>query len=502
MTTPADTALSMRGIVKRFGAVAAISGVDLDVHAGEVHALIGENGAGKSTLMKVLSGAEAPDTGAMTMAGAPYAPRHPQEARACGVAMIYQELTLCPHLTVEQNIVLGREPHRRGLVDRPAMRAEAARALAWLDQPDLRPDCRVATLSPGERQLVEIARALAGDARVVVMDEPTSSLSGREAERLFGVIARLRARGVAIVYISHFLEEIRRVAQRYTVLRDGRSVASGEIRPADESLVPRILQAMAGRSVDETYPRVPHERGEAVLELDEVCGPRLPDRARLTLYRGEILGIAGLVGAGRTEMMRAVFGLDPVRSGRVRVAAAWDTGAPPWTRLAQGVGLLSEDRRHEGLALGLSIADNVTLSAPPTQFGLISRARQDAAVETLGARLSLRAHGSRESAATLSGGNQQKVAVARLLHHDVDVLLLDEPARGVDVASKADLYRLIGEQARAGKAVLVVSSYLPELLGVCDRIAVMARGRLGDPREATAWSSTSLLEAATGIAHG
>ena len=503
MTTPAVTVLSMRGIVKHFGGVAAVAGVDLVVHAGVVHALIGENGAGKSTLMKVLSGAHPPDAGTMTLAGEPYAPRHPLEARARGVAMIYQELTLCPHLTVAENIVLGREPQRRGVVDRAAVRGEAERALAWLDQSELAPDRRVGSLAPGARQLVEIARALAGNARVVVMDEPTSSLSKPEAERLFEVIDRLRARGVAIVYISHFLEEIRRVAGRYTVLRDGRSVATGEVGSGgDEGFVSRILEAMAGRRVDETYPRVPHEPGEPVLELDEVTGMRLPDRARLVLHRGEILGMAGLVGAGRTELLRAVFGLDPVRSGRIRVAAVWDGGVPPWSRLRQGVGLLSEDRKDEGLALGLSVADNITLSSPPARFGFISGATRDAAAVALGARLSLRTRGSWQKVADLSGGNQQKVAVARLLHHDADVLLLDEPTRGIDVASKADLYRLMGELARTGKAVLFVSSYLPELLGVCDRIAVMARGRLGEPRPAAEWSSTSLLEAATGVANG
>jgi len=502
MMTPPVLVLSMRGIVKRFGGVAAVAGVDLEVRAGEVHALIGENGAGKSTLVKVLSGAYSPDAGTMTLDGEPYAPRNPHEARARGVAMIYQELTLCPHLTVAENIVLGREPRRRGLVDRAAMRIEAERALAWLDHSGLAPDRRVGALAPGARQIVEIARAIAANARIVVMDEPTSSLSKPEAEQLFAAIDRLRTRGVGIVYISHFLEELRRVADRYTVLRDGRSVVIGDIDGADDSFAPRILEAMAGRPVEETYPRVAHERGEPVLELDDLTGARLPARTRLLLHRGEILGIAGLVGAGRTELLRTVFGLDAVRSGRIRVATAWVRGAPPWRRLSQGVGLLSEDRKEEGLALGLSVADNIALSSPPARFGFISPALRNASVVRLGVRLSLRARDPDQIAAELSGGNQQKIAIARLLHHDVDVLLLDEPTRGIDVASKADLYRLMGELARDGKAVLFVSSYLPELLGVCDRIAVMTRGRLGDPRPATEWSSTSLLEAATGAANG
>jgi len=494
-----DVVLQMIGIEKRFGPVQALRGVDLDVRRGEVHALVGENGAGKSTLMKILSGALVADAGEMRLDDARYAPADPLDARRRGVAMIYQELSLAPHLTVAENIVLGREPGRMGVVDRRAMQAAVARALAWIDDEDLRPDVPVATLAPGARQLVEVARALAGDARVVVMDEPTSSLSGRETARLFAVIERLRARGVGIVYISHFLEEVRRVAQRYTVLRDGRTVDTRDVPvdDSDEAFVPRVIEAMAGRSLDAAYPRVAHTAGEVVLAIEDLAGVRRPTSATLALRRGEIVGIAGLVGAGRTEMLRALFGLDPVRSGRVRLGARTRSGATPHERLAEGMGLLSEDRAGEGLAQGLSIADNVTLSRPPARLGLISRRERQRVTMAQAGRLALRYRDAGQAVRELSGGNQQKVAIARLLHHDVDVLLVDEPTRGIDVATKAEIYRLLGELAANGKAILFVSSYLPELLGVCDRIAVMTRGRLGPARPVGEWTEAALLEAAT-----
>jgi ribose transport system ATP-binding protein len=498
MGEPHPLALRMRGITKRFGAVQALAGVDLEVARGAVLALIGENGAGKSTLMKVLAGAHPPDGGTMELDGQPYAPRGPLEARRLGIAMIYQELTLAPHLSVEQNVLLGAEPARLGVLDRAASRDRVRAALAWLDQPDLQPERRVATLGPGARQLVEVARALAGEARVVVMDEPTSSLSRRETERLFLVVERLSQRGVAVIYISHFLEEVRRLAQRYTVLRDGRSVESGAIRegePASEFSA-RVIESMAGRRLDEAFPRVAHERGEPLLELAGWSGERLPHAASLTLHRGEILGIAGLVGAGRTELLRSMFGLDRARAGRLRLGSTWDDGKQPWQRLAQGIGLASEDRKQEGLLLSMSIADNITLSRPVARLGVVGRSERSSAARRLIERLGVRCRDPEQPVGELSGGNQQKVALARLLHHDVEVLLLDEPTRGIDVRSKAEIYGLMGELAARGKAILFVSSYLPELLGVCDRIAVMRRGQLGPAREVASWTEATLLEAA------
>jgi ribose transport system ATP-binding protein len=409
--------------------------------------------------------------------------------------MIYQELNLAPHLTVAENVVLGREPSRFGVIDRRRARETAQRALGRLDHADLSPDTRVGDLGPGTRQIVEIARALSGDARVVVMDEPTSSLSRADGERLFAVVRKLAVAGVTVLYVSHFLEEIRRVADRFTVLRDGSSVARGSVQ---ETSTRELAELMTGRALEEAFPRVEHVPGESILELDALAGTPLPAGVTLSLRRGEIFGVAGLLGSGRTEMLRAVFGLAPVKAGRVRVGAAWDRGAPPWIRLDQGVGLLSEDRATEGLALGMSIGQNVVLSHAGrlSSHGFLDpdvvAARARRFIDSLG----IRCPGPDSKVGALSGGNQQKVALARLLDRDVDVLLLDEPTRGVDVGSRAEIYRIVGELAARGKAILFVSSYAPELIGVCDRVAVMHRGRLGGPREANEWTEATLLEAA------
>ncbi len=487
----------MRGVVKRFGATLALDGVDLSVAPGEVHALIGENGAGKSTLMKVLSGAVRPDAGAMQLDGQPFAPAGPPAARAAGVAMIYQELTLAPHLTVEQNLTLGVERHRAGLIRRSVYRRRVADVLAGMRHPELRPDTPVRRLSPASRQLVEIARALLLDARILVMDEPTSSLGLADIEHLFLVIDALRRSGVSVVYISHFLEEVQRVADRYTILRDGRTVGTGRLADATQD---RLVELMIGRKLDEMFPQVPHTPGEPVLEVDDLLGGRMTARASLTLHRGEIVGLAGLVGAGRTELARALFGLDVVRRGTVRVAGISRNKHSPADRLIEGVGLLSEDRQGEGLAVGRTVAENVTLSrlGPFARWGFVSLRGVRRATSRWIEALGIRVRGPGQAVRELSGGNQQKVALARLLHHDVDVLILDEPTRGIDVASKAQIYRLIGELAARGKAVLVISSYVPELLGICDRIAVMHRGRLGPPRPASQWSERAIIAAAAG----
>jgi ribose transport system ATP-binding protein len=493
--------LTMRGIHKRFGSTHALCGVDLELRAGEVHALVGENGAGKSTLMKVLSGAERPDAGGMTLEGQPYAPAGPSEARRRGVAMIYQELTLAPHLSVEANMLLGLEPSRWGVLLRQEGRRRVCEALAVLEHSEIQPEQSVARLSPGAQQLVEIARALLLDVRVLVLDEPTSSLTQEDARRLFALIRRLRERGVTIVYISHFLEEVQQVADRFTVLRDGQSAGSGTLR---DFAMEHIIELMVGRSLTEQFPRVPHTPGAPLLELTDLVGDPLPRGVSLSLRRGEILGIAGIVGAGRTELLRAVFGLDPVRRGEIKVLAAGGMvrpGAGPRQRIAQGLGLLSEDRKGEGLALIQSIADNLTYTrlGPYCRAGWLNLGRRRQAVRDWLARLRVRCAGPEQAVGELSGGNQQKVALGRLLHQEADVLLLDEPTRGVDIGSKAEIYRLIGELAAGGKAVLFVSSYLPELLGVCDRLAVMARGRLSEVRPVEEWTADQVMASATGF---
>ena len=491
------TRLAVRGVARAFGATQALRGVELEAAAGEVHAVVGENGAGKSTLMKILAGALAPDEGTITLDGTPFRPRNPAEARAAGIALVSQELALCPHMTVEENIVLGREPARHGRLDRPASRKIATTALKAAGR-DLPLEARAGDLPIAEQQIVEIARALAAECRVLILDEPTSSLAKEDVARLFERVRALRARGTTVLYISHFLEEVRLLADRFTVLRDGATSATGTVAEVTDA---EIVRAMAGRPVESLFPRSARTPGDVVLELDALAGVRKPVSASLKLRRGEVLGIAGLVGAGRTEMLRAVFGLDAVRSGKVSVKGA--TGAAgPADRLARGVGLLSEDRKVEGLALPLSIADNVTLSRLRGlgPLGLVLSKNQEAAANRWMTELAVKARGPAEPVATLSGGNQQKVALARLLHHDTDVWLLDEPTRGIDVGSKAQIYALIDRLAAAGKAVLLVSSYLPELLGVCDRIAVMCRGKLGEARPAGEWTEHALLEEATGLA--
>jgi ribose transport system ATP-binding protein len=491
----------MTGIHKRFGSTHALRGVDLELRAGEVHALVGENGAGKSTLMKVLSGAVRPDAGRMLLDETPYHPSGPQEARRRGVAMIYQELTLAPHLSVEANILLGLEPHRFGLLDFAEGRRRVREALAMLEHGEIRPESPLAGLTPATQQLVEIARALLLDVRLLVLDEPTSSLTQADARRLFALVRRLKERGVTVVYISHFLEEVREIADRFTVLRDGESVTTGNV--ADFS-TEHIIEQMVGRSLTEQFPHVPHSLGKPILDITDLEGERLPRHASLTLRRGEILGVAGVVGAGRTELLRAVFGLDVVRSGRVKVwagaRAIEGTHFGPRRRIRQGVGLLSEDRKGEGLTLDQPLADNLTYSRLDrySWFGWLNLRRRRRAVLDWVERLRVRCAGPEQTVGELSGGNQQKVALGRLLHQDADVLLLDEPTRGVDVGSKAEIYRLIGELAARGKAILFVSSYLPELLGVCDTLTVMVRGRLSGARPVAEWTPEEVMAHATG----
>jgi ribose transport system ATP-binding protein len=491
-------ALRLAGIVHRFGATVALDGASLEARAGEVHALVGENGAGKTTLLGILGGLLVPGAGTMEVDGRPYAPRSPRDARDRGIALIHQELSLFPHLSVAENILMGVEPSRRGLWDRAEARRRTREVLSEFGHPEIDPDAKVGRLPIGARQVVEICRAIAARARVLLMDEPTSSLPRGDVDRLFATIERLRAAGVAVVYISHFLEETRAVASAFTVLRDGRTVGSGSL---DSVTNEQLIALMVGRTVETLFPRRDRQASpEVALEVEGLAAPGLRE-VSFTLRRGEVLGVFGLMGSGRTEMVRALFGLSRPHAGRVGIGAQpRPLHAAPAERLAHGVGYLSEDRKGEGLALPLSLADNVTITrfSSCSRGGVLDLAAQHGQAAERAAALQVRMRHPGQPARTLSGGNQQKVVFARLVHQDADVLLLDEPTRGVDVGSKAQIYEAVAAAAASGKGVLMVSSYLPELLGICDRIAVMRRGRLGPARPVHEWTPESVLEAAIG----
>ena len=495
--------LRVEGIAKRYGATVALDGVSLEVQAGEVHALIGENGAGKSTLMAVLAGAVRADGGEMQLEGAPYAPGTTHDARRHGVALIHQELSLCPHLTVEENVLLGGELSHRGVIDRRRTRERALALLDELPHPEIRPDRRVSALSLPARQIVEICRALAADARVVLMDEPTSALQGADVERLFALVRRLASRGIAVVYISHFLEEVRQIADRYTVLRDGRSVAAGSIAGTTNE---QLIMNMVGRASTGLYPaRRRPDAPDVVLTVSALSSPPRLRHASFELRRGEVFGIAGLLGSGRTELVRALFGLDRPTGGIVthHGKACDAVSARAGRRVRDGFGYLSEDRNGEGLALPMSITDNLCANRP--LFAIPSLGVLDLQAQAMSARewmrdLRMRARSPGQPVRALSGGNQQKVAIGRLLHQGADILLLDEPTRGIDVGAKADVYEIIARRAESGCAVLVVSSYLPELFGLCDRLAVMHRGQLGNALPVAEWTPAQVLSAAVGDA--
>ncbi len=475
---PTDSALRFRGVSKTFGAVRALDDVSFDVRAGSVHALLGENGAGKSTLLKVLSGAHAPTNGTLELAGRPRAFATPAQAFAAGIAVIYQELHLVPEMTVAENLFLGHLPARFGVVDRSALR-ERARALLARVAPELAPDRRLAELSLGERQMVEIAKALSRGARVLAFDEPTSSLSARETERLFAVIRALRDDGCAVLYVTHRLDEVFALCDAASVLRDGRHVRSYE--RLDGVGRDELVRTMVGREITDVYGWTARPRGEVVLDVDQLVGPGLAAPVSLTVARGEIVGVFGLVGAGRTELLRLLFGAAKKTGGRVRVAGSELTARSPRDAIAAGIALCPEDRRKEGIFPGLSVLENLNVGARArhARAGLVLDARweREHAREQI-ARLAIKTASPEQPIERLSGGNQQKAVFGRWLEREPRVLLLDEPTRGVDVGARSELYGILYDLARRGAGVLLVSSDLPEVLGVSDRVLVLRQGRL------------------------
>ncbi len=451
---------------------------------------MGENGSGKSTLMKVLAGVIQPDEGRLEIDGRPFKPRSPLDARRAGIAMIHQELSICGDLTVAENIALGSEPGSAGVLALGAMRRSASEALTSLGYGDLDVDCLAKSLSLAVRQIVEIARAVSQNAKIIILDEPTSSLGEADVRHLFEAVRKLKDGGAAVLYISHFLNEIREICDTLTVLRDGELVGNSSVAGVTDA---EIVQMMVGRSIDEMYPRSTRNPGEVLLSLDGLSGLVKPVGASLEVRRGEVVGIAGLNGSGRTELLRLICGLDPIASGSVRVDGFSGAASTP-KRWKQGVGLLSENRKEEGLFLNLSIADNITMASLSSLF-VSPHEMSDRSVKWID-QLAIKARGPEQAAGELSGGNQQKVALGRMLYHGVDLLLLDEPTRGIDVGSKEQIYRLIDELALQGKAVVMVSSYLPELLGVCDRICVMAKGRLSGSLPAAGTTQEELMHLA------
>ncbi|MEO3815814.1 sugar ABC transporter ATP-binding protein [Plantactinospora sp. B24E8] len=493
----APVLLTMSDVRKSFGAVHALVDVRLELRAGEVHALVGENGAGKSTLVKILAGVHEPDDGVLTLDGQPLRLTGPADARAAGIAVIYQEPTLFPDLSVAENIFMGRQP-LRGLrrIDTALMRRRAADLFRRLGV-HLDPDRPARGLSIADQQLVEIAKALSFDARVLVMDEPTAALSGVEVERLFAVVRSLREAGAAILFISHRFEEVFALAARITVLRDGRWVSTDPVEALDTA---QVVRRMVGREISQLFPKQETSVGETVLGVRGLTRTGVFSDVSFEVHRGEIVALAGLVGAGRSEVVRALFGLDPYDAGEVRVDGVRLPRGRPAAALAAGLALVPEDRRQQGLVMELSVERNATLTRrwPLARFGLLGRRAERDAARTWADRLQVKAGRLTDPVSTLSGGNQQKVVLAKWLATEPRVLIVDEPTRGIDVGTKAEVHRLMSRLAADGVAVLMVSSELPEVLGMADRVLVMHEGRLVRELTRDAADEESVMLAATG----
>jgi len=492
------TFLQMEGISKAFPGVQALQDVTFEVARGEIHALVGENGAGKSTLMKILTGALPRDEGVIKLRGDVAEIGAPADAQALGISMIHQELSLIPYLTVGQNIYLGREPRARipGFIDWPALYDRAQR---WLDQLDVDVDARseVKDLRIAQQQMVEVAKALSLNADLIAMDEPTSALTERETEVLFRVMRSLREQGVSLIFISHRLEEVFEIADRVTVLRDGRLIDTAFISELDED---KVVRMMVGRELGEMYPKADLQRQELVLEATDLRDGRELRGVTFRLHCGEILGLAGLVGAGRTALAETLFGIRPAAGGEVRVAGRPVTIRSPGEAIKMGMGFVPEDRKQQGLFMNMAVRENIMLSAlgKVARLGFVNFARADRLAREEVERLDIRTPSLRQRVRNLSGGNQQKVIIARWLTLKPKVLILDEPTRGIDVAAKAEIHALMNQLAQEGVAVLMISSELPEILGVSDRILVMHEGRVTGEFSREQANQDDIMRAATG----
>ncbi len=489
--------LSIRGLKKTFLYTQALRGVDLDVWPGEVVALVGENGAGKSTLARIVAGVHTPDEGTIAIEGQQVRIQNVLDARALGIAIVHQELNLVPHLTVADNIFLGREPTGAGplrWLQRRRLYQDARRMLAAVGL-DVSPDERVADLPLAQRQMVEIARALSEQARLLILDEPTSALAESDAAELLRIVGDLKRTGISVLYISHRLEEVLSVADRIVVLRDGEKV--GEL-PADQADKRQILSLMVGRDFDMLFPKQPVELGPVVLEVADLTAPGVIEPVSFSVRAGEIFGVAGLVGSGRSELLMAVFGANPVRTGHVTVDGRRFVPRRPWQAMALGVGMVPEDRKLQGLILNMSVQDNIVLAVLRALAAwIVRRPRREAATAArLVAEVGVRTASLDQPVRYLSGGNQQKALLAKWLAPRPQVLLLDEPTRGIDVGAKYEIYRLICQLAAQGVAVVMVSSEMEEIIGLCDRVLVMNSGRPAGTLERSELSEAAIMELA------
>ena len=489
--------LSFHQISKAYPGVQALSEVSFSVAEGSCHALMGENGAGKSTLGKILAGIDVADGGAIHLRGKQIAPQNPAEARALGIAMVHQELAFCPELTIAENLCLGSWPHRWGWVDRDALRDKARRLLADVGF-DEDVDRLVGELTTGQEQLLQIAAALGTGARILVFDEPTSSLSAVESERLFELLADLKRRGFTVVYVSHRMEEIFRLCDTITVLRDGQHVAT---ESAADSHQDRLVQQMVGRSVEHHEPdHLAKPLGDVALQVEGLSSGQRLQEVSLTLRRGEILGLAGLVGAGRSELAQALFGLDPERTGTVSVAGHPLPPGDVVAAMEAGLGLLPEDRKRQGLVLGLNCRENGALAVLQrwSRWGWMDRRRERDQMEALVRQLRVKAPSIESGIAGLSGGNQQKIALAKWLACECRVLVVDEPTRGVDVGAKAEIHRLLDQLACEGMAILLISSELPEVMNLGRRLLVMRGGRIVGEFQRSEFQQAAILNRMVG----
>ncbi|HEY7418365.1 MAG TPA: sugar ABC transporter ATP-binding protein [Ktedonobacteraceae bacterium] len=494
MATEKAPVVRLQGVSKQFPGVLAVDDVSLDIYPGEVHVVAGENGAGKSTLMKLLSQVEHLTKGSIIVDGQPVRFSGPHHAQSLGIAMVYQEFALAPHLSIAQNLFLGREPHRMGVIDQ---RSELRQARELLQRVALHVDPRrsIASLSVAEQQLVEIAKALAFDARLVIMDEPTAALTSQEIDELFDVIRSLTEKGIAVLYISHRLDEIFRIADRVTVMRDARVVDTLPRAEIDEK---KLIRLMVGRDIANLYPKPETTIGEVVLRVENLSRAHVLHDCSFEVRAGEILGFAGLIGAGRTELARAVFGSDRIDTGTIWLEGRKLNIRAPDDAIKVGIGYLTEDRKRDGLAMTLGIDQNITLVNLPVFSGIINLGQERRIALRARDQLRIRTPSVQRRVNLLSGGNQQKVIVARWLETKARVLFFDEPTRGIDVGAKAEMFDLIGRLASEGRAIVLISSYLPELINMCDRILVLHEGHIVGVLDREQFSEERIIALATG----